>query len=148
MLIELQLIIFLLIAVWLAFTYIILQFVGLSFDKLSFFSLLLLWIGMAFVIYITFMIIDLQFIIFLLIALWFGSSEVIFSFLGYDPEKLSLLYYLLLWVGIIFIVSKLFTLIVRAFKNLCKLFRRSVSKSSAVAVGGGGDFSPGKNGDL
>ncbi len=57
MFIDLQFILFMLIAIWLALTDIILQFVGLSFDKLSFFSLLLLWIGMAFVISITFFVI-------------------------------------------------------------------------------------------
>lgn len=75
------------------------------------------------------MIIDFQFIIFLVIAYWFGYSELIFKFLGYDPENLSLLYYLLLWLVIIFVVSVVFIVIFRALKKFFKFLLNKLNKT-------------------
>lgn len=66
------------------------------------------------------MFIDLQFVLFLVIALWIGCTEMILGFFGYEFEKMSFLFLLLLWIGMIIVASVVFILIFRAFKIFFK----------------------------
>ena len=59
-------------------------------------------------------------IIYLLIAVWFAFTEIILEFLGFVPDEVSFFPILLLWLAIIFVVSVVFIVIFRAFKNFFK----------------------------
>ncbi len=71
------------------------------------------------------MLIDLQFILFMLIAIWLGFTDRLLQLVGSSFDKIPSLYLLLLWIGMVFVISIVFFIIFRTFKTFFKfLFKQ------------------------